>query len=615
MYKKRIKISMAVIFILSLMGSLVDVSAVEISALNTPADLDLSGDIVYAINFGNNGNPQFGDVVFSQDQDHPNMSLDISAEGVINTWGGVYPNTGYPDLDILLGGIIWKNETKEGRTTSITITDGLTVGMSYKLQLIFYTDHSRPMDMIIQGERMIERYDPFPIQGSVQGKGGSVVRCVFTAIDTTLNIAMKSNPDVDASAISGFVLTEKPGPPSFTDYGSGITTELFAGGAIWQLNWGQGPWTWFDSAYQPLLNSNVSGVLDLRTTGAADVSADLVATLPLAGTLTLTAHDEDYKDVTTGTMTLSATGINVIDINASRVIVDEASGMFLAPFPPPEPKVTLTLDEATGVFAYIEQVGDWELNIAGSYAVPLIKGLTLQNNIFTALGGNVALIGGIGTFALSGQYTPDMSKMPMSFCEYGTGSTTKLAPNGGGWDQQWGLGPWDWHPCPAETNAQFLNENVTGNLTTQVTGQPNISDDLILHIPLAGQMVLTEHAADEPTSEIGQITCDVTATFVADMNATNAVVNESEGTITIAFGVSVEDVPDGLMTVTEVTGTFADIVQVSPWKWYVNGTMQCVRVPDLSVQENLMAALQQDELLLGAEEEFVLSGLYYRSSP
>ncbi|MFC1633574.1 hypothetical protein ACFL5Z_01920 [Planctomycetota bacterium] len=404
-------------------------------------------------------------------------------------------------------------------------------------------------------------------------------------------------------------------PISFADYGSGTTIELAVGKGIWQLNWGQGPWIWSESTAQPLLDPNVSGILDLHTTAPAEVSADLVATLPIAGTLTLSAHDEDFKDVTTGTMVLSGAGINVIDINASRVIVDEGSGMFLAPFPPPEPKLTLTLEEATGVFEYINQVGEWDLNIAGSYAVPLIEGLELQDNILTALGGNVALIGGIGTFALSGQYSPDLSKMPMSFCEYGTGSTTKLAPDGGGWDQQWGLGPWDWHPFPAETNAQFLNENVTGNLTTQVTGQPMISEDLILHLPLGGQMVLTEHAANDPDEEIGRITCDVMATFVADMNAERAVVNDTEGTITIAFGASVEDVPDGLMTVTEVTGTFADIVQVSPWKWYVNGTMQCVRVPDLSVQDNLMAALQQAELLLGAEEEFALSGLYYRSSP
>jgi len=34
-----------------------------------------------------------------------------------------------------------------------------------------------------------------------------------------------------------------------------------------------------------------------------------------------------------------------------------------------------------------------------------------------------------------------------------------------------------------------------------------------------------------------------------------------------------------------------------------------------SVQDNLLAALQQAELLLGGEEEFVLSGAYYRGPP
>jgi hypothetical protein len=401
----------------------------------------------------------------------------------------------------------------------------------------------------------------------------------------------------------------------FADYGSGTTTQLFAGGAVWQLNWGQGPWTWSDSTDQPLLDSNVSAVLDLLTTGAADVSADLVATLPIAGTLTLTAHDEHFPDVTTGTMVLSGAGINVIDINASRVIVDEGSGMFLAPFHPPGPKVTLALEEATGVFGHITQVGPWDLSFAGSYAIPLIEGLELQDNIMTALGGNVALIGGIGEFALSGLYTPNQAKLPIDFCQYGTGSTEKLAPDGGGWNQQWGLGPWDWLTCTAETNAQFLNENVTGSLTTQVTGLPNISEDLILHIPLAGQQIMTEHAAGNPDEVIGQITCDVIAMFVADMNAQRATINEAEGTITIAFGASVEEGPDGLMTVTEATGSLADIRQVSPWEWHVNGTMQIARVPELSVQDNLLAALQQAELLLGAEEEFALSGSYYRSSP
>ncbi len=404
-------------------------------------------------------------------------------------------------------------------------------------------------------------------------------------------------------------------PIPFSDHGSGTTTKLFAGGAVWQLNWGQGPWTWSTITGEPLLDSNVSAVLDLLTTAAADVSADLVATLPIAGTLTLTAHDEHFPDVTTGTMVLSGAGINVIDINASRVIVDEGSGMFLAPFHPPSPKVTLALEEATGVFGHITQVEPWDLSLAGSYAIPLIPGLELQDNIFTALGGNVALIGGICEFTLSGLYTPNQAKLPIDFCQYGTGSTEKLAPDGGGWNQQWGLGPWDWLTCTAETNAQFLNENVTGNLTTQVTGLPNISEDLILHIPLAGQQIMTEHAAGNPDEVIGQITCDVIAMFVADMNAQRATINEAEGTITVAFGASVEEGPDGLITVTEATGSLADIRQVSPWEWHVNGTMQVARVPELSVQDNLLAALQQAELLLGAEEEFALSGSYYRSPP
>jgi hypothetical protein len=213
MCKKVISLSVGLILVLAATGSLAQSPDVEVSALNTAADLDLSGEIVYAINFGNNGNPRLGGVVFSQDQDYPNLSRDISAEGVISTWGGIYPNTGDANLDMLLGGIIWKNSGSSGRTTSVTIADGLTVGLSYQLQLIFYTDHSRPMDIIVEGDTIVERYEPYTIQGSVTGKGGSVVRYVFTAVDTTLNVAAKSNPDVDASLLCSLILA-KHWPPS-----------------------------------------------------------------------------------------------------------------------------------------------------------------------------------------------------------------------------------------------------------------------------------------------------------------------------------------------------------------------------------------------------------------
>lgn len=158
----------------------------------------------------------------------------------------------------------------------------------------------------------------------------------------------------------------------FTDYGSGTTIELVVGKGIWQIEWGQGPWTWQDSTGPPLLDTNVSGLLDIHVTAPSQISPDLLVTLPIAGTLTLSAHDDGNDDVTVGTMVLSGAGINVVDIHPSHVLVDEAGGMLMAPFNPPDPKVMLSLDEATGVFAHIEQVGDWELYLAGVYAGPLV---------------------------------------------------------------------------------------------------------------------------------------------------------------------------------------------------------------------------------------------------
>jgi len=511
-------------------------------------------------------------------------------------------------------GLAWKNSG--GSVTTSIRAGGLEIGMQYQLQLIFYTDHSRSMDIIVEGGVVVERYNPFTAQGSVDGKGGSMVKYHFTANDNTLNVDMKST-DGNASVISGFILTEK-GPVPFTDYGSGTTIELFAGGATWQLNWGQGPWTWSELTGLPLLDSNVSGILDLRTTAAADVSADLVATLPVAGTLTLSAHDEDYKDVTIGTMVLSGAGINVIDINASRVLVDEGCGMFLAPFHPPGPKVTLTLEEATGVFEYINQIGDWELSLAGSYAIPLIPGLELQDNIFTALGGNVALIGGISTFALDGQYIPDLSKMPIAFCEYGMGVASQLGAGGAIWNQTWGNGAYQWHVSDADQDARILDDDVVGVLETTTAGAPEIDEDLILRFDFGGNFALTDHDESNtrnPDEIAGQILGDVKGTFVADINAVNADVDEAAGTITIVFGAKLNDNPDAQITVTETTGTFESIHAVGLWKWYVSGTIVCARVPDLSVQDNILAALGNDDLLLGAEEEIVLSGSYYLSPP
>jgi len=177
--------------------------------LNTPADLDLSGEIVYAINFGNNGNPRFGSFVFSQDQDYPQLTFTTSAEGETSTWQGIPPNTGYSDLDMLLHGVTWLYADPSS-TTSIN-AGGLVAGMQYQLQLIFYTDQPRPMDIVVEGDTILAGHDTYVAQGSVQGKGGSILKYSFRAGDATLNISLTAHGL--ASVISGLVLA-RTWPPS-----------------------------------------------------------------------------------------------------------------------------------------------------------------------------------------------------------------------------------------------------------------------------------------------------------------------------------------------------------------------------------------------------------------
>lgn len=412
-------------------------------------------------------------------------------------------------------------------------------------------------------------------------------------------------------AVMVLATTVAAAPIPFADYGSGTTIELVSGKGTWQINWGQGPWTWCDDTASPLLGSNVSSILALQTTAPAKVSADLVATLPIAGTLTLSAHDQNNGNGVIGTMVLGGTGVNIVDLNASRVLVDQGTGMAFGPFRPPGPEVTLALKEATGVFAYVKQAGDWRLQLAGLYGMPLMKGVKLQDNIMQALGGKVALIGGVGNFVLSGQYEAVESLKPKAFCEYGTAVAPNFGAAGALWNQTWAGGPWPWHKCPAIVNAKFLGQNVSGELETTTTGTPSVDEKMVLRAGFAGRITLTDSNDTAPAKIDGQIIGDVKGTFVADANAAHATF-DSQGNIVCAFGVAVHNAPDAFVTVTKVTGAYADIRPAGDWAWYVNGTMTIAKVPTMSLQQNILAALQRPELLLGAQEEFVLTGWYYR---
>ena len=192
----------------------------------------------------------------------------------------------------------------------------------------------------------------------------------------------------------------------------------------------------------------------------------------------------------------------------------------------------------------------------------------------------------------------------------------QLGAGGALWDQTWGEEAWDWYECDASPNVGFLNENVVGLLGTTTAGAFVTDADLVLSFGFGGYFVLTAYDDDAPGEIAGQIFGDVEGTFVADLNADRAVVDEEAGTITIVFGAELHDDPDALITVTETTGKFKSIHAVGLWEWYVSGTITLALVDGLPLQDNIMAALASNSpLLLGAEEEIVLSGSYYRSSP
>lgn len=200
-----------------------------------------------------------------------------------------------------------------------------------------------------------------------------------------------------------------------------------------------------------------------------------------------------------------------------------------------------------------------------------------------------------------------------SFCESGFATALQLGAGGAVWTQQWGLPPVDWYDCPACLNVGLLNENVVGRQETVTSGAPAIDANLILRLPFRGTITLTAYEDDNPQLVAGQIVGAMNGTFVADLNAAHATITDT--TITIAFGQSIHSAPDALITVTETTGKFRSVQAEGDWLWRVSGTVTIARVASLTPQVNIFAALQNSALILGAEEEVVLSGEYFRSSP
>jgi hypothetical protein len=174
MNKKMIGFSVGLMLVLAVPRSLAQSLDVEISPVDSVGDLDLSGEIMYAINFGNNGTPTVGGITFAQDQDCSDVVLGAKGEGP-STWYGPYPGTGDAELNHLLDGFAYTNGSNP---SIITITiNGLSVDGGYRLQLIAYEPQntSRNIDIIVGDKQIVTGLNPIVEQHGIVGKGGLVI--------------------------------------------------------------------------------------------------------------------------------------------------------------------------------------------------------------------------------------------------------------------------------------------------------------------------------------------------------------------------------------------------------------------------------------------------------
>lgn len=198
----------------------------------------------------------------------------------------------------------------------------------------------------------------------------------------------------------------------FCEYGSGVSVQLGSAGGLWQQTWGQGAWEWFDCDAEPdvgILSSNVVGLLQTWATGVPQVDyATMIAHLPLAGQLTLTAFGNKASPDGAGRIVGDFTGTFVVDGLASHALVDEEAGTIKILFGTAVeagPDGYITVTETNGKFKSIQALGPWEWHVNGTLTLARIPNLPLQLNILAAFENSLLILGAEEEIVLAGSYT------------------------------------------------------------------------------------------------------------------------------------------------------------------------------------------------------------------
>lgn len=211
--------------------------------------------------------------------------------------------------------------------------------------------------------------------------------------------------------------------------------------------------------------------------------------------------------------------------------------------------------------------------------------------------------------------TYELTPAPMPFCEYGTGIALRLGAGQAIWDQAWGTAAPSWYKCAAPMNVPFLGENVVGLLETANAGPSAVDGNLVVRFTYGGRITLNKLAAPGSTEVIGKIVGEMDGICIADLNAERATLDQDGNIVIVMNGPTLSSAPDIKIKVVEATGVFADIKQVGTWRLYMAAKVTIARDPTLALQKNIMMGLSDPKLLIGASEEFALTGWYYHKAP
>ena len=203
-------------------------------------------------------------------------------------------------------------------------------------------------------------------------------------------------------------------PVAFENYATFEAVALTPTAIQFQTAYAPGPFAWFNSsgaAELPGFDDSVTSTFFITVLGLPVIDeANMRLTVDAGFEQNFEARDAD--GTVTGTMTLVGVGKEAFDLNPETIEIDSDAGVirrqFGSPFFDGEPVVRASLTEATGIFAGIEAVGEWEVHVSAVQVIPLVPEIPLIDNIIQFRSG-VAPIATFGEAVTVGMFVPEPS--------------------------------------------------------------------------------------------------------------------------------------------------------------------------------------------------------------